>query len=446
MQLKSQRLNKVYLFHVCFLICLYLTLQYLAIPFLLFVNELAVKVPYLNRHAGLVVDFEAVSIALMAIVTYFLAYSVAGSKRDRNPIFQDWSMKRVLYFTYGIYFITIAFRVAKLLLSPDGINQEHYMNLLGPYWIGFIIFPSKIQIFTAIISSIILFSRRPRPSFAPRALSFLLVALILVAGIVTRSRTTIFFPALALVILSSLMLARTRRLFLYALGTFALIFASLVKNQVRSFDTMPIEEMRITEGIEEIFQRISMLANFQSVYNYFESPVWGQSIPVVFVLSSTFFPSEVSEWAMESDPAIRNGNEFGRMFGLIGPNDYNTGVALPLLGDLYLNFGHVGIILGMIILGFCTRRLTVTLYARPTSTRIFFYAAAVPTLVFGLEQQIGSILTEIFRLAIFTLILKKLCAPPTRAPSRVSNLEAAAAPQDGGWTLTSNLCPEAASK
>ena len=51
-------------------------------------------------------------------------------------------------------------------------------------------------------------------------------------------------------------------------------------------------------------------------------------------------------------PQINTGhNEFGRRFELLSPDDYTTSMAPGLLGDLYLNFGVWGIVLGTMIIG-----------------------------------------------------------------------------------------------
>lgn len=52
----------------------------------------------------------------------------------------------------------------------------------------------------------------------------------------------------------------------------------------------------------------------------------------------------------KADPGLF-GNEFGRAYGIISPNDRITGITVTHPGELYLNFGLLGILLGMPLIG-----------------------------------------------------------------------------------------------
>jgi hypothetical protein len=52
----------------------------------------------------------------------------------------------------------------------------------------------------------------------------------------------------------------------------------------------------------------------------------------------------------KADPGLF-GNEFGREYGIVAPSDRITGIAVTHPGELYLNFGLLGILLGMPLVG-----------------------------------------------------------------------------------------------
>ncbi|MFQ4140799.1 hypothetical protein U2718_001115 [Chlorogloeopsis sp. ULAP02] len=51
-------------------------------------------------------------------------------------------------------------------------------------------------------------------------------------------------------------------------------------------------------------------------------------------------------------PVLNTGNEFGRRYKIIDVNDFVTSVNLPMIVEMYVNFGSWGVITGMPLLGF----------------------------------------------------------------------------------------------
>jgi hypothetical protein len=50
------------------------------------------------------------------------------------------------------------------------------------------------------------------------------------------------------------------------------------------------------------------------------------------------------------DPGVF-GNEFGRKFGILSPDDHVTSVAIGEPGEFYINFGLIGVFLAMPLIG-----------------------------------------------------------------------------------------------
>lgn len=61
----------------------------------------------------------------------------------------------------------------------------------------------------------------------------------------------------------------------------------------------------------------------------------------------TFIPRAV--WA--DKPNLAYGNDFGQRYGLLDAGDFTTSVNLPWVVELYANFGGLGVVLGMAVIG-----------------------------------------------------------------------------------------------
>ncbi|HDI82224.1 MAG TPA: O-antigen polysaccharide polymerase Wzy, partial [candidate division WOR-3 bacterium] len=80
-------------------------------------------------------------------------------------------------------------------------------------------------------------------------------------------------------------------------------------------------------------------------------PYWhGRSLKP---LLTAIIPRFVMPWK----PVDNMGQEFGHRYNFISPNDYGTSINLPMLIELYINFGVIGILIGMFLIGVVYRIL-----------------------------------------------------------------------------------------
>jgi hypothetical protein len=63
------------------------------------------------------------------------------------------------------------------------------------------------------------------------------------------------------------------------------------------------------------------------------------------------FTSFIPRFLFPNKPEERTGNDFGRRYNYLGTNDFTTSLNLPLIVEIYANFGEAGIILGMPLIG-----------------------------------------------------------------------------------------------
>ncbi len=83
---------------------------------------------------------------------------------------------------------------------------------------------------------------------------------------------------------------------------------------------------------------MTIVHNTPQVWNY----MWGYSY-------ATFFISLIPRLLWPGKPVIATfGNEFGRDYGIISPVDYHTSVAMSWVGEMFINFGWYGILVGFL--------------------------------------------------------------------------------------------------
>ena len=128
-----------------------------------------------------------------------------------------------------------------------------------------------------------------------------------------------------------------------------------------------------------------------------------------------FFISLVPRIIWPSKPGIASfANDFGRDYGFISPSDYTTSIAMSWIGEMFINFGWLGI-----LVAFCYGLLYQTIYSyflrseRISTLSIYLYSFSLYYMVRGdmFAEQFSGLL-KIFTVVIFLFypFLKKLKA------------------------------------
>jgi O-antigen polysaccharide polymerase Wzy len=63
------------------------------------------------------------------------------------------------------------------------------------------------------------------------------------------------------------------------------------------------------------------------------------------------FTSFIPRFLFPGKPEEKTGNDFGRRYSYLGSNDFTTSLNLPLIVEIYANFGTMGMIIGMPLIG-----------------------------------------------------------------------------------------------
>ena len=146
--------------------------------------------------------------------------------------------------------------------------------------------------------------------------------------------------------------------------------------------------------LTNLFERLSSFLAFSALYTYPHEPAYGSTVIASFVSAARWVPSIFTEFVTLTDKAFLNGNYFGHKFGLVAPNDFNTGIAIPLIADAYVNFRHFGVIFFFCLFGFGATKMDHNLIGSSSISRLRFFIFS-PVFFGGLEDQAGIILSGI---------------------------------------------------
>jgi hypothetical protein len=171
------------------------------------------------------------------------------------------------------------------------------------------------------------------------------------------------------------------------------------------------------------FERLNEAATVAALMNTVPADYgykYGQTyLPMVtWVIPRFFWPDK---------PTFQYFNEVGRETGLIAVNDYQTTVVYTSLGELYLNFGYVGVPIGMLALGALFRWLYQALMSGPRNpTAVLAYALLVFPF-WQVEEALGPALGAALRDTVAGVLIVGFCgALDWRQRSAAGSLDVAA--------------------
>lgn len=144
----------------------------------------------------------------------------------------------------------------------------------------------------------------------------------------------------------------------------------------------------LTSGLDATGSRFSDVASVAVVMNRGRAPLdrlFGETLTWA---AGAFVPRALIP--NKVDPG-RFGNEFGRKYGIIAPNNYVTSVAISEPGELYMSVGWLGLAIGMFVIGSIYRLLDDLLRNR---WRTAGTAAVYSVILWPLIQSQGTIFAQ----------------------------------------------------
>jgi hypothetical protein len=185
----------------------------------------------------------------------------------------------------------------------------------------------------------------------------------------------------------------------------------------KTFSQSPTQ--MLSSGLSTTFSRFSDAVSLSAIFNI-GSDAYERA------------PGETLKWSVEGfvpraiypqrgDPG-QFGNEFGRSFGIVPPNNRSTSISATQPGEMYLNFGWLGIVLVMPFVGGAYRLLGDYFAGRGRDPVVLgFYGVLAWPIASSQETIVANGLTGIFKSVI---ALGLILAIISRAPSWLTSRRA----------------------
>ena len=163
------------------------------------------------------------------------------------------------------------------------------------------------------------------------------------------------------------------------------------------------------EGAEEAYQhllsRSDYLFTFAKVVDLTPAyvPYWNGY--TLRTLITNFIP----RFLMPDKPKKTLGNEFGQRYGLLDSPDMETSYNLPIIIEMYANFGFLGVTIGMFILGAIFRTLYILLNHENAGEGGHIIGAMIFLYLMTLEADFSLVFGAIIQyIVLFYLIIRKI--------------------------------------
>ena len=101
------------------------------------------------------------------------------------------------------------------------------------------------------------------------------------------------------------------------------------------------------------------------------------------------------------------GNKYGRQIGILGPNDFQTSINPTMIGDWYMNFGIVGIIFGMFLMGMIFRFIYnyLILETNNSLSGVMIYSVFWIQIIRGMENYIAPVYAGLMKMFVVLILI-----------------------------------------
>lgn len=368
---------------------IYLFVQLFITPLLMsvFANSGLVRTIESELYFPLATTFTLESVALSALA--YVCFLCGGQMRlprlTSGTQQLDWYVPQAVRLFWTIFLAGFAFKLLRLLSGGDiqvssariGIFGDEVTYFLSLNWFHMVALPFLAIAYYENRSSVQLVARYYPWVFGAYlvngaingATSFAITPLVMHLAIRQRYRPMdglrIFGLALVLVLL------------VYFKVYMKVLILDDSNNQLSFFAPLTFLINRIS--VSFVVSAIASDPSFSSGSGIFEQFLYSLKVPGF-------------------DYAIPDGNALGRYYSIISPEDFATGVAISLVGDLILHWGVIGASAGMFFIGVLYRQVASLTESKRRLPWIV-YASLWPIMLHGLESPVSVLMAATLKMA-----------------------------------------------
>ena len=393
--------DKLVTFNLGFLFIGTYFIYFLLVPILLYFNLLDPDLIYsLYTRKGLpFLTFSSLYYILTGLIFFALGYFIFFNKRRNiikniNLLNRKWSfinmlIGSVILFSGGVF--------SKILgvLKGAHLHNHYWSALIDNQMINFFIVFNVLQILALIvIFYAYLLAKKEKNLFWKKIFFriFLVLFVIMLLATLTHGSKALTLGIIFPILILYASTLSSKQAFLIVVGMFTLtIFIMVGKGIFEDYfrDTSNSQDVTVSERLDAFFGRVNQTHIVTAVVSRQVEPIG------IAVFGEFYQHLKFKEYRKN---IIQNGNEFAQDYGFIGSNDNVTGVGRTLIGGLYLSFGYLGIMLGMLFLGILYKIIHLSIH---TEVGIIFYSFTLLNMLLRIEQDlIIMVNTLVFHLSI----------------------------------------------
>ncbi len=369
-------------------------------------------------------DSKALWYSILGIFCFVFGYfnPIASYLVEKisNPFKKEWDSKRG-FLVFGFIFISgWAVKLTKILMGGYDYLRPSQRFLQSPFYslFGNLNWLSYIAL---AIAFIFYFNLRRKGDKLYKIWGFLAwgaFSLELFYSLPSCSRMSAFTPFIIYLIVRWYAWERNLKITLIAAGLMVFILFPLGNacRMPESLSLYQISKPQISEqqkisfaansvkfASDSFLSRVNELSVFSALINNFQPLEYGSSLREILL---TFSPPRFL-WKDKPKSANVNSNEFGHRIGVLTPDDKITGVGPTAIGDWYMQFGLIGIIVGMFLTGIIFKIIYNYFIVKTegSSSGVLIYSLVWIQLIKGIEDWVAPIYVGLFRLLAMLLII-----------------------------------------
>jgi hypothetical protein len=156
-------------------------------------------------------------------------------------------------------------------------------------------------------------------------------------------------------------------------------------------------------GFNSTFSRLSSITSVAAIAHSGTGVLEHHSGETLFWVPETVVPRAVDP--QKFDPGLF-GNQFGRSYRFLPPDNYQTSIAITQFGEFYVPFGVVGMVVGMVVIGGIYRLMADYFHRRRSDPVALAVFSVVAWDLINLQESIVAVgVFGLLKLMIFLLLV-----------------------------------------
>jgi len=377
---------------------LYAFIQYILTPICWWLTRNIFEISVLNDVLVIfeineleVFTLQSLTYSLIGIISFFTGYYFFPTKKIRKEtgiVTQKWDVRRAEKVFWCLLLSGFALKSLKIMMGVSiaeavemNIKHGYFTNPLISFYLSF----NWFHLLALMVINVTYQEAKKEKLSAQRKLKILTYGytlFFLVVTFTTGGKTATFFPLLGLLIIKQYYSKKKINFPKMILSISVLVVLVFVVKQLLA-EYFQAEGYDTEYGLGFIlvyilFNRLNlshvMAGVIEKGQQAFPDGTLGQ-----FWVDMSFYGSDKTN--------VFDGNEFGRAIGVATAGDYSTGVASTNMGELFINYGIFGIVLGMLLTGILYKIIFSNCQQR-FPFFVMLYALMWPILIHGMESPV----------------------------------------------------------